>query len=349
MRYLLTKALLALSLLLAVAWAPVQAEEDEEGPIGTDEVLLANGSRIIGLVTEVREGSVTVETDFAGTLSIPLEQVTSLTTVDPVIVQMQDESVLPEQPLQVSGEEMLVTDVTGTEQSIPVSELLVVNPEPWEMGQGYKWSGLINFAFAVERGNSDTDELDYKLETVWRSDDDRYTFKMNGELDEANDVKNADNWTIHAKYDYFFDGPTYWGVNAFAEQDEFADLDLRYFIGPYIGKEFFTDPLFTFSAEAGVSYVNEDFITAPDQEYPGANWAFHMSSDYLGGDSKLYFDQLGVWNLDETSDYIVNTTIGLGFPLLWGIMLGQFLAKVGGGAVWSLVIEGVRKWRIQPA
>ena len=27
-----------------------------------------------------------------------------------------------------------------------------------------------------------------------------------------------------------------------------------------------------------------------------------MSSDYLGGDSRLYFNQLGIWNLDHTSD-----------------------------------------------
>jgi len=48
-------------------------------------------------------------------------------------------------------------------------------------------------------------------------------------------------------------------------------------------------------------------------------------------------------------DSVVFPALAFGFPLLWGIMLGQFAAKVLGGAVWSLVIEGVRKWRVQPA
>lgn len=39
--------------------------------------------------------------------------------------------------------------------------------------------------------------------------------------------------------------------------------------------------------------------------------------------------------------------IAFGFPLLWPIVLGQFVAKVAGGALWSLVIE--RVWRARAA
>ena len=33
-------------------------------------------------------------------------------------------------------------------------------------------------------------------------------------------------------------------------------------------------------------------------------------------------------------------TLAFGFPLLWGVMLGQFVAKVGGGFLWSLILRG---------
>lgn len=36
-------------------------------------------------------------------------------------------------------------------------------------------------------------------------------------------------------------------------------------------------------------------------------------------------------------DSLVFPAMAFGFPLLWGIMFGQFLAKVGGGFVWSLI------------
>lgn len=319
----------------ALACAPLSAEETAPA----DEILLKNGSRIIGTVIDARDGSVQVETDFAGTLAIAVDQIVSMQTREAVLLQMADETLVQDQPLIIADNQLQVTDSSGATRSVALDQLLVVNPEPWEIGQGYSWTGLINFAFAVEKGNSETEELDYRLDSVWRSDDDRYTLRADGELDEANDVKNAENWTVNGKYDYFFDGPSYWGVSAYAEADEFADLDLRYYIGPYIGREFFTDPLFALAAEIGGSYVNENFMTAADQEYTGANWALHVSSNYLGGDSRLYFDQLGVWNLEQTSDVFVNTTLGLAFPLLWGFEAAAELTwEYDAGAV-----EGVEK------
>lgn len=39
---------------------------------------------------------------------------------------------------------------------------------------------------------------------------------------------------------------------------------------------------------------------------------------------------------------ILFPALAFGFPLLIGVMLGQFLAKTVGGALWLGVIEGVR-------
>lgn len=44
-------------------------------------------------------------------------------------------------------------------------------------------------------------------------------------------------------------------------------------------------------------------------------------------------------------DSFLFPAIAFGFPILWPIVLGQFTAKVAGGAVWALVISSVRKWR----
>ncbi|MBU1621852.1 MAG: VUT family protein, partial [Gammaproteobacteria bacterium] len=42
-------------------------------------------------------------------------------------------------------------------------------------------------------------------------------------------------------------------------------------------------------------------------------------------------------------DSLLFPALAFGFPLLWGVMAGQFLAKVGGGALWLGIIEGSRK------
>ena len=284
-----------------------------------DEVVLKNGSRVLGRITATRDGVVTVETDFAGTLEIGIDQIASLSTAEPVVVQLADESIIRDQPLRIDNEQLMVTTGAGAPQAYALDQLLLVNPDPWELGEGYRWTGLLSFALAMQRGNTDTDEMDFRLESIWRSLEDRYTFRGWGEYDETSGAKSADNWTLLGKYDYFVSDANYWGFNIQAEHDKFADLDLRYRLGPYYGHDFYTEPVFTFSAEAGISYVNEDFIVADDRDYPAASWNLHMTSNYLNGDSLLYFDQIGLWNLDETSDVIINSTFGLSYPLLWDI------------------------------
>jgi hypothetical protein len=81
-------------------------------------------------------------------------------------------------------------------------------------------------------------------------------------------------------------GDWYWGGGASLEQDLFADLDLRSTIGPYIGRKFYTDPVFELEAEAGAAYISEDFASADDREYFGGTWNLNINSNVLGNDSR---------------------------------------------------------------
>jgi hypothetical protein len=157
---------------------------------------------------------------------------------------------------------------------------------------------------------------------------------MKGEFDESAGTKIADNWKVVGKYDYFLEGPWYTGMNAAAEQDEFADLNLRYYVGPYVGRQFYDKPVFSMEGEFGLSYVNEDFSSAEDQGYPGANWSLRMASNYLGGDTTLYLNHDATWNLDTSSDIFLNTAIGLSFPLLGSLeAAAEILYEYDSGAV----------------
>lgn len=285
----------------------------------SDELVLKNGSRILGTVTGIRDGVVTVETEFAGSIGIKQDQIVSLDSDGPVVLKLKDGEVLTEPALNVAKEQLVLTSEDAPESGYALSDLLLSNPEPWELGHGYDWTGQASAALGLQRGNTDTDELDYRLDSVWRSLKDRYTARLDGEVDEANGIKNAENWTTLVKYDRFLEGPLYWGLNASAEQDKFADLDLRYFVGPYLGRQFYEQPIFTLSGEAGLVYVDEDFIIAESQDYLGANWTVDASSNYLGEASRLYLRHTGILNLDDTDNMVLNLTMGLSFPLLLNI------------------------------
>jgi len=334
------KFIAAAALLLGLLTTATASRAGNVTPIispSPDEIVLTDGSRILGTIGESRDGVVRIETIFDSSLEISIEHIASITTRNPVVMKMTDDTIITDQPLRVNNGILATESAASSIYSL--DDLLVVNPEPWELGVGYNWTGHASFAFKVERGNSKIDELDYRFESYWRSLRDRYTVKLNGEFDEANNQRNADNTAIIAKYDYFLENARYWGIQARASQDKFQDIDLRFLIGPYYGVEFLTRPVFTLSGEIGASYVNETFITAEDQEYPAANWSLAMSSDYFGGDSRLYLDQLGVINLNKPSDVLLITTAGFSFPLLWGFeMAAEIVLDYDSGAV-----EGVEE------
>jgi len=304
-----------------------------------DRITLKNGSTILGTVTDAEGGKVVVETDFAGTIKIAQDQIEDLRTETPMRLQLADGTVLESSPIRVENEQ-LVLDALGEEETYALSDLVRVNPEPWELGDGYHWTGLASAGLAMEQGNTDTRELDYKVESTWTGLLDRYSFSLIGEYDEANGEKNAENWIARSKYDRFMeDSPWYWGGNLSFEHDEFADTELRTYLGPYLGRKIFTEPVFTLEAEVGVSYVWEKFFVAEDNDYPGATWSVDASSNYLGEGTRLYFNQTGLWDLSNTADVLINTTAGLSFPLLLNIEgAAEVIWKYDTGAV-----EGVEE------
>ena len=53
-----------------------------------DVVETKNGARIVGKIVRIAEGSIAIETEYAGTLAIKQNQVTSVTTDAPIAVRL---------------------------------------------------------------------------------------------------------------------------------------------------------------------------------------------------------------------------------------------------------------------
>ncbi|MFL3656131.1 MAG: YdiY family protein [Halioglobus sp.] len=310
------RAVKKLLLIWTVAMLAAVSVQAESATPTYDEIVLKDGSRLIGTVMAAKDGLMTLKTNFAGTLSISIDQIVSVNRRNPVVVLLADDTVLRGTSLIINQENLVLPD---SAQTYPIGDLQALNPEPWELGNGYRWTGAVSFALAIQRGNTDTDELDFKLHPVWRSKRDRYTVKWSGEKDETNGEESADNWRLVGKYDYFLTDPNYVGLIVSAEKDKFQDLDIRYFAGPYFGSQFYDKPIFALSGELGLSYVTEKYNIAEERQYWASNWNLHITSNYLGGKSALYFDQAGIWSLEDTSDIIVNSTFGLSFPLKWDL------------------------------
>ncbi|EGG28589.1 hypothetical protein IMCC3088_2781 [Aequoribacter fuscus] len=309
------------------------AQNDETPPV--DTITLNNGSIIYGTVNNIKDGKVHIATNFAGKLAIDSSQITEMRTYNPVVVKLSNGTVLENVVIALSDQTPILRTLgTSAEAQVALTDIVALNPEPWQIGEGYKHEGGASLALVQQRGNSDTDQLDYRIEGKWTGDDDRFSVTAEGELDESEGMKNAENWLITSKYDRFMGGTSYLGVNSSLKQDLFADLDMRFYLGPYFGRQFYDTNRFKLSAELGLTYVQENYINAEDKTYPGANWTVNIGSDVFGDDTELYFNHKGIWDLDSLSDVVLDTRIGLKIPLMMNIQAAaEYSLEYDSGAV----------------
>jgi hypothetical protein len=281
---------------------------------------MKNGSILVGTVVRASEDSVIFDTPFAGEITLAQENIESMVTTETVTLLMDSGQVYRNKRVAEEDGVLTVTNEDERPVTLDLATVDFINPEPWRLGEGYKWSGQVNAALESERGNSDSDELDVDFESIWRSLEDRFTIRGLVEQDRSNGDKTKDTWWVRNKYDRFStnDPDNYYGYQLYFEYDKFADLDLRTMTGPYIGRQFFENNILNMHAEVGIVYVDEQFDVAEDSDFWGSNWEVRLTSGIIPK-FELYMDQDGVLNLNDTGDSIMNTVFGIRFPLIFGL------------------------------
>ena len=314
----------------AFAW-PTQVSA-----LSQSRVLLLDGSIIVGDIVSYRSDAITLNTSFSRELSIKSSLIKD---IEASAEDLSIATLLLKDGRKVEAVPFLVTSgllALSDGEIVKLSDVDKLNPEPWEMGQGYASQGSASVALTVARGNTDADQLDIAVNTQFDSTRDRITLRANAERDtaivtvpsssgdgsfERVSRPSADNWQIIGKYDYYLKDWTkhYLGVNASVEADEFTDIRLRSYIGPYYGRKLFNGSWGKLDGELGFVRVDTDFYNAEDTEYFGANWNFTGESMVLGGDSRLYLTHVGILNVSDDNSVILDTTVGLGFPFFFGL------------------------------
>lgn len=282
-----------------------------------DELRMKNGSIIIGELVRVSDGKVIFDTPFAGKIKIDQANIERITTKDPVTLKMADGAVFEDKQI-ISTETAMLVKTEGEKSVIFAAEdIEMVNPELWELGEGYDWSGRIGVVVEFENGNSDTQDWDFDFKTTWQSIYDRYVLDGSFEYETAKKVKKEENWDLGFKYDRFLEprSPNYRGVKILLFHDEFQDLNLRTVLSPYVGRQFLNESHLSLSGEIGGAYVNENFDIADDEQWFGLLWNGDASSDFLGHGITVFVDHEGIVRVEDPSNLILNTVLGLRYPL----------------------------------
>ena len=125
--------------------------------VSADQLRMKNGSILVGTVVRASEDSVIFDTPFAGEITLAQENIESMVTTETVTLLMDSGQVYRNKRVAEEDGVLTVTNEDERPVTLDLATVDFINPEPWRLGEGYKWSGQVNAALESERGNSDSD------------------------------------------------------------------------------------------------------------------------------------------------------------------------------------------------
>ena len=317
MRFFKNKALRPWPRLLFVAiftTASIPASAQTADAPRPDQIELASGSVLFGEIKGASGGKLSFRSQNVGLITASFEDITHLRSDNPTVIRFMDGRVIRVTELDLTQTPFDVITESGVQQ-YSLIDIDVINPEDWLLGRGMHKTGKLSLAYSMETGNTESSELDVDLRASWANLSTRWKFEARGELDTESSEKTKDKYLLIFKSDRFLSNTTHFGVRALFESDKFSELVRRDVFGVYHGRQWYTSPKFNFLFEPGIAFVNENRLNENREQFPGLTWTFDINSRLLGGSTETEIQQLGLWNLADTSDLTLYTRLTATYPL----------------------------------
>ncbi len=219
------------------------------GEVFADKIVLENGDTLTGKVERVIDGNLTIVTDYAGPIVIPVSKIKEIDIDNPVEVHLKDGEVLKGKVKTVEDKKLAVESSPEREATtVAMESVKSINPPR------VKWKGSIAAGGNLQTGNTDRAGASVALQLSRKTEKDRISFRYLFNYGEEDDNVTARNHYGEAKYDYFFTQKFYAYLAGDLFNDEFSNIKYRTFVGPGVGYQFWDDPIKFLLFEAGVAY-----------------------------------------------------------------------------------------------
>ena len=284
------------------------------GTAFADELFLTNGDHLKGKIVNLVDGKLLFKSDMAGETKIELSKIQTISTDEPVTVDLKDNTVFTQKLTGSTTAGKFSTAGTASlpAQSFAVADIVSINkPAP-------KWTGNISANATATRGNTVKDSYALSAKATKRTDDDRTTVSADYAKTKQEDPATGDKittedwWKLKAKYDYFITKKLYGYIDGRYEKDAIAELDRRVTVGTGLGYQWVEKPKVKFSTEAGIASIYEKFddVDNTTNSEISAQLGYNLQMKLLKNFSFIH--ELTYYPaLSKFSDYYLTTTAEL--------------------------------------
>lgn len=283
------------------------------GPAAGDEIFFKNGDHLTGKVLTADGGKLVVDTAVAGKITIDMKTVKTFTTVAPIEIHLSNGTVI-KQRVAAAPAGQFATAPNGplAQQNFAISAIAAVNPPAPK-----PWSGHVTATGTLARGNTNSETFTL-IGHVQRFVTDNqltldagYNYQRQAPVGGGPEKRTEDNWFFEAEDKDLFTKKFYSYVDARVERDLLANLSLRLTPGAGLGYFWFNNPKdFTFSTEAGISWVYRSFSNDGTQDSVGARVAYDLVK-VINDKVSIFHDFQIFPAFDAIDDFFLITDVGI--------------------------------------
>lgn len=293
--------------------------------LSADEVRLRDGSMVRGTVTLVKEGKLTVKTDFAGDLSIPLDKIGGISTDAEQTIVLKGGGTYKGRMQYVDGKQQVLQHNQPQDLDVATLGEVVPVPPPGTPPTPANWTGRAELGLNGSSGNSDRINASAGV-TATRTDVvDRLTLYLRGQYEESNGERSKNEVIGGVRYERDLSPRLFAYTRLELEYDEFENLDFRSTLAGGLGYFLIRNPRQDLKIRGGVAYQHEEFGDGSSDDKPLAEVGYDYRLDvkqWLRFNSTLtYF--VDPTNVDDWRATAENSAdLPLGTPSKWKLRLG---------------------------
>ncbi len=277
-----------------------------------DEIYLNNGDRLTGKIDKLLDGKLILQSQLAGTITIPLSNIRTFSSVASLKVHLKDGTVLHQRIIRSEADYFAIEKSrTLQAQKIELSAIDTINPPAKPLP---RWKGNISAGYSSAHGNTNTDNVTASVNLKKRTEKDRT--KISGDYaksrqeDETTGKKEAteDWWKVKGNYDYFLTDKLFGFVDGSYEKDSIAELDRRVIFGGGAGYQWVESEAMNFSTRAGLASLYEKFDNQSSSNSE-LSAQFGYDFDTLLRENIKFIHSLTYYpSLEKFSDYFLTTS-----------------------------------------
>lgn len=260
-------------------------------PLLADVVETKNGARIVGKVTKIDGGTVTVATDFAGAVAIKQSEVTAITTDGPVAVRLASGTRLEGKVTSSAGG----VQIAGSDGTISTSVDKVAaswpaggkDPAIAALERGWAYEAAVDIA--GKTGNKEQLGTGASIRATLAGSQDTLQFYSAYDRQVVDGTKSADQFKAGVDYANNFKGNASWYVRDEAGFDRVKDIELYNVAAVGLGYDFIKEAKQTLTGRAGLSFRYAGYKNPATEDVKSAGLDFGLAH-------KLQMDSLSLVN-----------------------------------------------------